>query len=181
MNGSPLTPAHGAPVRALAPNAYGMDSVKWLVRIRLLDRPFEGHFQTRDYRLFPADAAAAPAKPIGPVRVNSLVAQPGDGAELHHGEPVRVVGYAWSGSGPIRTVEISSDEGRSWTPARLTGPETPFAWRLWEAEWKPERPGRHALAARAMDATGAAQPDQVEWNAKGYANNRIRWIEVQVR
>lgn len=179
MNGSPLSPDHGAPIRALVPGAYGMDSVKWLVRVQLLDRPFDGHFQTRDYRLFPA--GDAPAKAIGPVRVNSLIAWPHDGAEIRLGDAVKVVGWAWSGSGPIRRVEISSDEGRSWSPAQLTGPEAPYAWRLWEADWRPQQPGRHMLAARAADATGAIQPDQVEWNAKGYANNRIRWIEVQVR
>jgi hypothetical protein len=123
----------------------------------------------------------AASKAIGPVRVNSLIASPSDNAELRQGEAARVVGWAWSGSGPVRSVAISTDQGRSWTAARLIGPEAPYAWRLWEAEWRPERPGPHALAARAEDETGAVQPVQVEWNAKGYANNRVRWIQVQVR
>src|SRR5262249_54906370 len=97
----------------------------------------------------------------------SLIAWPHDGAELRLGDTVQVVGYAWSGGGVIRGVEISSDEGRSWTQARLTGPEAEYAWRLWEAEWKPERPGRHALAARAVDAPGAANRERVEGTAKG--------------
>jgi hypothetical protein len=158
-----------------------MDSVKWLVRLRLLDHAFEGHFQTKDYRLFPPAGAAAPPKPIGAVRVNSLITWPQDGAELPSGEAVRVVGCAWSGSGAIRQVEISVDGGSTWKDAQLTGPEAPYAWRLWEFAWEPRSPGRHAMAVRAVDATGATQPDQVEWNAKGYANNAIPRIEVHVR
>jgi DMSO/TMAO reductase YedYZ molybdopterin-dependent catalytic subunit len=181
MNGSPLTPTHGAPIRVLVPGSYGMDSVKWLVRLRLLERPFEGHFQTRDYRLFPPVGAASQPQAIGPVRVNSLIAWPHGDAEVRLGGAVRVVGYAWSGAGPIRSVEITLDGGRSWQPARLIGPEAPGAWRLWEIDWEPQAPGRCVLAARAVDSTGASQPEQVEWNAKGYANNRIQWTEVQVR
>ena len=181
MNGSPLTPEHGAPLRALVPGAYGMDSVKWLVRLRLLDHPFEGHFQTNDYRLFPPPGGASPPKPIGPVRVNSLITWPHGGADLRVGEAVRLVGYAWSGSGTIRGVEISTDGGSTWTPTQLTGPEAPYAWRLWQLTWEPKAPGSYVLAARATDETGASQPDRVEWNAKGYANNTIQQIEVRVR
>src|SRR5207245_1134776 len=152
---------------------YGMDSVKWLVRLRLLPHAFAGHFQTNDYRLFPPAGAASPPRAMGPVRVNSLITWPKDGAELRAGGAVRLVGYAWSGSGAIRAVEIRVDGGSDWQPAQLTGPEGPYAWRLWEFAWEPKAPGRRALAVRAVDATGATQPDQVEWNVKGYANNAI--------
>jgi DMSO/TMAO reductase YedYZ molybdopterin-dependent catalytic subunit len=180
MNGSPLSAAHGAPVRAIVPGSYGMDSVKWLVRIQLLDHSFEGHFQTRDYRLFPPEGAGSPPQEIGPVRVNSLIAWPHEGAAISGGEALRVVGYSWSGGGSVTGVDFSADGGASWQPARLTGPEAPYAWRLWEYEWKPA-PGVYRLATRATDSTGAAQPVQVEWNAKGYANNRIRVIQVEIR
>jgi DMSO/TMAO reductase YedYZ molybdopterin-dependent catalytic subunit len=181
MNGAPLPANHGAPLRAVAPGAYGMDSVKWLVRLRLLRHPFEGHFQINDYRLFPAPGSAAPPQPIGPLRVNSLLAWPGDGAELDTDREVRLVGYAWTGNGPIRGIEVSVDGGGTWQRAALVGPEAPYAWRLWELAWKPERPGTYSLATRAVDSSGATQPEQVEWNAKGYGNNCIRSIAVQVR
>lgn len=181
MNGSPLPPEHGAPLRAVAPGAYGMDSVKWLVRLRLLDEPFEGHFQVNDYRLFPAPGSAASPRPIGPIRVSSLIAWPGPKAELRAGQEARVVGYAWSGSGAVREVQLSVDGGASWARAALVGPEAPYAWRLWEFRWRPEAPGPYHLVARAVDSIGAAQPEQAEWNAKGYANNGWYRVEVYVR
>ena len=181
MNGDPLPADHGAPLRAVVPGRYGMDSVKWLVRLRLLDRAFDGHFQVNDYRLFPPAGSTAPPRPIGPVRVNSLITWPAGGAELRAGREIRLVGYAWSGSGAIRGVEVSVDGGATWKAAALVGPEAPHAWRLWELGWKPEAPGAHRLAVRAVDSTGATQPEQADWNAKGYANNGVRRLEVQVR
>lgn len=181
MNGAPLPPEHGAPLRAVAPGVYGMDSVKWLVRLRLLDRPFEGHFQKSDYRLFPAPPATAPAAPIGPLRTCSLIAWPHAGTTLAVGEKVRVVGYAWTGTGTIRSVEFNPDGGAVWLPARLVGPEAPGAWRLWEADWQPSSPGAHRLTVRAVDSEGGRQPEQAEWNAKGYANNGLHRVEVTVR
>jgi DMSO/TMAO reductase YedYZ molybdopterin-dependent catalytic subunit len=181
MNGQPLSPEHGAPLRAVAPGAYGMDSVKWLARIELLARPFEGYFQAKDYRLFPATPDVAPAPLVGPIRTNSLIAWPGPGTELRAGEEVRVVGYAWTGSGSIRTVELSADGGSSWRAAQLVGPEAPYAWRLWETRWRPETPGAYLLKVRAVDSHDGTQPEQAEWNAKGYANNGLHRVEVNVR
>lgn len=181
MNGAPLPAEHGAPLRAVVPGAHGMDSVKWLVRLRLLDRPFEGHFQKADYRLFPAPPSSSPGEPIGPVRTSSLIAWPHGGVTLAAREPVRVVGYAWTGSGTIRSVDLSADGGASWSPAQLVGPEAPGAWRLWEAGWRPAAAGTHHLAVRAVDTAGGAQPEQAEWNAKGYANNGLHRVEVTVR
>jgi DMSO/TMAO reductase YedYZ molybdopterin-dependent catalytic subunit len=181
MNGEPLPPAHGAPLRAVIPGAYGMDSVKWLVRLYLIDRPFDGHFQANDYRLVPATPSPAPAPPVGLLRTNSLIAWPGPGSELRVGEEVRVVGYAWTGGGAVRAVELSVDGGESWTSARLVGPEVTYAWRLWEASWRPSAVGTHRLAVRAVDSHDRTQPAQAPWNAKGYANDSFHRVEVQVR
>jgi DMSO/TMAO reductase YedYZ molybdopterin-dependent catalytic subunit len=180
MNGAALPAAHGAPLRAVVPGAYGMDSVKWLVRLVLLDRPFDGYFQANDYRLFPSTPSAAPVPPVGRVRTNSLIAWPGPGTTLPV-EEVRVVGYAWTGSGTLRKVDLSVDGGASWSPARLVGPDVPYAWRLWEASWRPAGTGTHSLVVRATDSNGGTQPEQAEWNAKGYANNARHHVEVQVR
>jgi DMSO/TMAO reductase YedYZ molybdopterin-dependent catalytic subunit len=181
MNAAPLAPDHGAPLRAVVPGAYGMDSVKWLVRIQLLDHEFGGHFQVNDYRHIPDPATSEPSRPLGSVRVNSLIASPRHGAELKLGETARVVGYAWSGRGMVREVQLSLDDGSSWEPARRVGPEEPDAWRLWEAEWRPVTPGTYRLAVRAVDSSGETQPDRAEWNVKGYGNNALHRIEVIVR
>jgi DMSO/TMAO reductase YedYZ molybdopterin-dependent catalytic subunit len=181
MNGAPLPLEHGAPLRVVVPGAFGMDSVKWLVRLRLLDRPFEGYFQKADYRLFLPLPSTAPGEPIGPLRTSALIAWPAPGTALGVGERVRVVGYAWTGSGAIRSVAISADGGERWLPARLLGPEAPAAWRLWETEWQPSAAGTYRLAARAVDSEGGSQPDEAEWNLKGYANNGLHRVEVTVR
>jgi DMSO/TMAO reductase YedYZ molybdopterin-dependent catalytic subunit len=181
MNGAPLPPEHGAPLRAVAPGAYGMDSVKWLVRIVLVDREFDGHFQINDYRHVPAPSTAEPARPLGPVRVASLIARPHNGAELLRGEVTRVLGYAWSGRGAIEQVEVSPGHGASWEPARLVGPEAPHGWRLWEYNWCPQDAGPCALTVRATDTTGETQPEHAEWNVKGYGNNGLYQITVTVR
>jgi DMSO/TMAO reductase YedYZ molybdopterin-dependent catalytic subunit len=181
MNGAPLPPEHGAPLRAVVPGAYGMDSVKWLVGLRLLDRPFEGHFQKDDYRLFPASPAPEPAPPVGPLQVSSLIAWPASGDVVRTAGPVRVVGYAWSGTGTIVRVEISSDGGGAWSDARLVGPEALHAWRLWEADWRPSTEGTYHLAVRASDSAGTTQPERADWNAKGYANNGVHQVEVHAR
>jgi hypothetical protein len=100
---------------------------------------------------------------------------------LDAGREVRLAGYAWSGTGPVHQVEVSVDGGSTWKAAALVGPAAPYAWRLWELAWKPERHGSYSLAARAVDSTGAIQPEQVEWNAKGFGNHMIQWITVLVR
>jgi DMSO/TMAO reductase YedYZ molybdopterin-dependent catalytic subunit len=181
MNGAALQAEHGAPLRAVVPGAYGMDSVKWLVRLRLLDGPFEGHFQVDDYRLFPPAGSTAPSLPVGPIRVNSLIAWPHDGAELRAGVEVKLVGYAWTGSGSVEHVEVSVDGGTEWRTAALVGREAPHAWRLWEMTWTPRAAGTLVVVARAADSAGGVQPEGAAWNAKGYGNNRRHRIEVHVR
>jgi hypothetical protein len=158
-----------------------MDSVKWLTRILVLDEPFAGHFQANDYRLFPAEPSAVPAPPVGRVRTNSLIAWPATGAELPAGEEIRIVGYAWTGEGAVRSVEWSDNNGVTWQPAQLVGPEAPHAWRLWEAIWRTPAPGACRLAVRAADSLGGVQPEHVEWNAKGYANNSVYRVELAIR
>ena len=96
------------------------------------------------------------------------------------GHAVRVVGYAWCGSQPIQRVEISLDGGANWNPAELTGPDEPYAWRLWQFDWQPGAPGAYVVASRAVDRLGVGQPDQVGWNLKGYANNTIRPVQVRI-
>jgi sulfane dehydrogenase subunit SoxC len=183
MNGRPLLPQHGAPVRLLVPGWYGMASVKWLGRIRVLDEPFTGYQNTVAYRMR-ADAQD-PGTPLDRIRVRSLMVPPGRPSfqprDRHvDAGPVRLTGRAWSGTAPIVRVEVSTDDGASWNDAEL-GPEPPpFAWRSWTFEWL-AIPGTHVVSCRATDADGRTQPDEPEWNVGGYANNAIERTEVDVR
>jgi DMSO/TMAO reductase YedYZ molybdopterin-dependent catalytic subunit len=169
MNGLPLTPEHGAPVRLVVPGWYGVASVKWLVEIRAVTEPFHGLFQTEQYVV--AD------RPITTTLVKSMITDPVTDVALS-GHPVEIHGHAWSNA-RITSVEVSTDGGRTWSAATLRH-GTGHAWTEWSIDWTPCRRGRYRLLARAHDATGAAQPMSAPWNSLGYGNNVVASTEVEV-
>jgi DMSO/TMAO reductase YedYZ molybdopterin-dependent catalytic subunit len=176
LNGEPLSPEHGGPVRLVVPGWYGVASVKWLVRARALERPFTGYFQTERYIL---DRPGRDGRvPIRTMRVKSLITYPTPGAVLRPGRHV-IAGVAWSGEAPIARVEVGADDGQ-WGRASLVGQGERYAWRRWKLEWDVTRPGRHVLRARAADERGNVQPDVPEWNRLGYSNNAVRLVVVSV-
>ncbi|HSH79336.1 MAG TPA: sulfite oxidase [Herpetosiphonaceae bacterium] len=177
LNGEPLHLEHGAPVRLLVPDWYGMASVKWLVRITALEQPFEGPFQTERYVL--ERRGASEVEPLRRIRVKSRITTPANRERLGLGRH-RIAGLAWSGHGAITRVEVSTDDGGDWHAARLVGRRDDHAWQPWEYEWQATRPERHVLRVRAFDEQGNTQPDLPEWNRHGYANNAIQAVVVEV-
>ncbi len=186
MNGEPLTPLHGAPLRVVVPGYIGARSVKWLGEITLQDRPSTNYFQAVAYRHYPPEVDAssvdvAKGVMLGELFVTAAICSPRDG-EVVSGGPVGVRGYAIGhGGSPVEWVEVSPDGGQTWTEARLGGEKREWAWRLWEAQVTLTG-GQHVLMARAGDALGREQPEEVRetWNFKGYMNNAWHRIEVQV-
>ncbi len=184
MNGEPLTPTHGFPLRALVPGFFGARSVKWLSRVEVRLEPSDNYFQTRAYRLAPA-ADGGPegvdwlrAVPLGEMPVNSIICDPGDGAEVPAGR-LTVAGWAIAGGGrTVERIDLSGDGGRTWTRCELLRSD-PWSWCFWGGEVELQ-PGRHTLVARALDSAAQLQPERLEsvWNAKGYANNA--WHRVTV-
>jgi sulfane dehydrogenase subunit SoxC len=183
MNGVPLPPQHGFPLRLVVPGWYGMASVKWLARIEALDTPFEGYQNQVAYRW--RGHEDDPGTPLSRMAVRSLMVPPGIPAFLPRTRhlpagPVMLEGRAWSGSGQITRVELSTDAGRIWSDAALAAEAPPHAWRAWSFAWDAE-PGNHELCSRATDATGATQPLTAAWNAGGYTNNAVQRLPVEVR
>jgi DMSO/TMAO reductase YedYZ molybdopterin-dependent catalytic subunit len=181
MNGEPLQPQHGSPVRLLVPGWYGMASVKWLRRIEAIDRPFEGYQQGTAYR-FKADADD-PGDPVSRIRVRALMAPPGipdyfTRQRLVDAGRVRLQGRAWSGGAPVTRVEVGVDG--TWSDAELAPAVGEWAWRGWSFDWDATA-GVHRLACRATDASGATQPFESPWNYQGMGNNGIQEVEVTVR
>ena len=174
MNGRPLTPEHGAPLRLLVPNNYGMSSVKWLTTINAVDEPFTGHFRLR-YRYF-EDPSAPEKSPVGPMRVRSLITRPEDGATS--GGEAEVAGVAWSGHGRIVSVAVRIDDGE-WLETKRGSPTGKFAPTPWSAQVTLE-PGAHVIAARASDDAGHTQPLAPVWNRNGFGNNVVHRIRVTV-
>lgn len=186
MNGEPLTPAHGAPLRLVVPGWYGMASVKWLVGIEVLREPFTGWYQRREYvyagpgDLPDGEPDLRGAEPVTRIRVRSVFAAPEDGETLPPG-PIDLAGSAWSGGGAIRRVEVSWDGGRTWSEAAVRAPRSPHGAATWRLRWSPPRPGAYTLMVRARDTSGAVQPLEPVWNRLGYGNNGVHRIRVTVR
>ena len=183
VNGAPLPPQHGFPLRLLVPGWYGMASVKWLERIHVLEAPFAGYQHTRAYRLWRGEDD--PGDPVTRIEPRALMVPPGlpefpSRRRVLDPGHVTVEGRAWSGHGPIDRVEFSSDGGATWADADLSPPAGRWAWRRWTAGWDATI-GHHELRCRARDATGRLQPDAAAWNRGGYANNGAQRVAVEVR
>jgi DMSO/TMAO reductase YedYZ molybdopterin-dependent catalytic subunit len=181
MNGAPLPPQHGAPLRLVVPRWYGMASVKWLRAIEAIDRPFDGHQQARSYHF--RRAPGEKGEPCTLMRVNSLMAPPGipdfyTRRRIVEAGPVEIVGRAWSGAAPVERVEFGVDG--HWTAAVVAPERRAHSWKPWKLTWH-AMPGVHELACRATDAAGNTQPLEPPWDLSGFGNNGVQRIHVTVR
>jgi sulfite oxidase len=185
MNGSPLTKHHGFPARALVPGWIGAASCKWLTEIKVLEAEFVGNFMSPGYRL--PNQPVKPGDTVKPedthavtaLTVKSVIAGPSDGASLRAGK-VAVHGAAWAGEADIAKVEISTDGGTTWSPAKLGHDHSHYAWRLWSYDWKPAKGGDYSILSRATDTQGRTQPDTAIWNPSGYLYNAIDQVKIHV-
>jgi DMSO/TMAO reductase YedYZ molybdopterin-dependent catalytic subunit len=184
MNGQPLPPQHGYPVRLVVPGWYGMTNVKWLSTITVTDEPFAGYQVTTSYRFREHEDDAG--RPVTRMRPRSLLTPPGipdffTRERVVEPGSVTLRGRAWSGRAPVARVEVSADAGETWRDAELDRElEGPWAWVGWSCPWE-ARPGAHVLCSRATDELGAAQPLEPEWNVGGYENNAVQRVAVVVR
>ncbi len=179
MNGVPLPREHGGPVRVLVPGWYGTYDVKWLARVEVLDRAFDGVFMTKVWRVRHRRDGAIRDEPVSQVAVKSLIAQPAPGEKLPGGAQ-KIMGAAWSGGNDIASVHVSTDGGKSWSFARLLEPSATYAWRLWDFSWTANTPGSYTLMARATDTSGQAQPFAYDLDLNGFMVNQVQPVTVQV-
>ena len=186
MDGEPLAPAHGFPLRVVAPGYIGARSIKWLGRIQLQGEPSHNYFQRQAYRLFPPQVSPETVHwdeglMLGEMSLTSAICSPAQGDRLPAGL-VTVVGYALAGGGrQVARVDISADGGYTWQPAELSQDPQPWAWRLWRIRLDLQ-PGRYQLVARAVDSAANSQPPDAEqtWNFKGYMNNAWHRVSIKV-
>ena len=184
MNGQPLEPQHGAPLRLVIPGWYGMAHVKWLRGITALTTPFTGYQQTIAYRY--SASRSDPGEAVTLMRVRSLMIPPGipdfmTRMRVVDRGAVMLAGRAWSGRLAIMRVEVSTDGGATWAAAELEPPAHPHAWQGWRYVWQADTPGSYELLCRATDAGGAVQPVEQAWTARGMGNNMAQRVRVQVR
>jgi len=183
INGVPLPPQHGFPLRLLVPGWYGMTSVKWLARITVLDAPHDGYQMRDSYRVRQEEGEEG--IPLARMQVRALMIPPGIPEFLSRARIVEageclVRGRAWSGEAEVAGVEVSTNGGETWAEAQLEASALgPWAWRSWSFAWQAE-PGEHELCCRARDAAGNVQPLEPPWNLGGYANNAVQRVAVIV-
>jgi sulfite oxidase len=183
MNGAPLPPEHGFPLRVVVPGYIGARSVKWLGEIEVREEPSDNYYQARAYKLFPPhvgpqDADWPRGLMLGELSVTSAICAPADGAEVPAGR-VTVRGYAMAGGErTVERVEVSADGGGRWVVAEHERAPA-GAWSLWRAEVELAA-GGHELVCRAWDSSAHTQPEGAAalWNFKGYMNNA--WHRVRL-
>jgi sulfane dehydrogenase subunit SoxC len=182
VNGVPLPPQHGFPLRLVVPGWYGMANVKWLTSIVAVDAPFTGYQQQTSYRL--REHADEPGVGLTRMLPRALMVPPGIPdfvtRERYAGSGEHpLTGRAWSGFAPIAAVDVSADGGATWDPADVEAAASDGLWQAWSYPWR-AGPGTHQLCCRAADAAGHAQPLQPRWNLGGYANNAVQRVTVHV-
>ncbi|GIW09580.1 MAG: hypothetical protein KatS3mg061_0637 [Dehalococcoidia bacterium] len=147
MNGQPLTEKHGAPLRAVVPNIYGMKNAKWIRKIEVVGYDYQGFWQRQGW----SDSAI--------IQTMSRIDYPLSGSTVARGE-VEFGGIAFAGARGIRAVELSFDEGKSWQPATLLEEIAPLSWRFWTLRWRLDQSGPLQVLVRATDGTGELQSAQ---------------------
>jgi DMSO/TMAO reductase YedYZ molybdopterin-dependent catalytic subunit len=182
MNGRDLSPRHGFPVRAVVPGWYGMASVKWLSRILLVESPFAGYFQTFDYSYFERRHGIPSLVPVTENEVKCQIARPARHEVVPKNRDYRVHGAAWAGESDVSKVEVSTDGGKTWAEATLTGEAVHHAWRLWEWNWRtPHEPGHASMLARATDQRGRVQPMTRDVDRRTVMISHVVPVEFDVR
>ncbi len=178
MNDIDLPTEHGFPVRAIVPGWYAMASIKWLTRIIVIDRPFNGYYQTLDYAFWRNNELV----PLREMQVKAEIARPVAGETISANSIYRIHGAAWTSDGEITTVEISANGGSTWSNATLLGESKPNTWRLWEFVWQtPAKAGKATLIARATDSRDRTQSVERDPDRGTYMINHLLPIEVEVR
>jgi DMSO/TMAO reductase YedYZ molybdopterin-dependent catalytic subunit len=186
MNGQPIPPVHGFPLRAIVPGWEGAYSMKWLTALAVLDKDYDGFWVATAYR-YPvkriAPGAAVDPKDMAPLTglpVKSLITRPAQGGSFPPGK-IGVGGFAWAGESEIDKVDVSVDNGATWQPARLVGERARYAWRRFEAEFSVPRPQSVLILSRAASASGDIQPAVAQWNPSGYLWNQYDSVRIEVK
>jgi DMSO/TMAO reductase YedYZ molybdopterin-dependent catalytic subunit len=186
MNGVPLPMLNGFPIRLVVPGWYATYWVKSLSAITALEQPLKTFWMDTAYRI-PDNAGAEETPqqlakvtvPITRMSVHSIFVKPTAGEQLSLGHAYTLKGVANDGGSGIRTVEVSTDDGKTWSEATLGGDLGKYSWRQWSARWTPPVKGSYRLQVCAINNDGQQQVTS-QWNRSGYQRDVIEHVEVVV-
>ncbi|MBV1942667.1 sulfite oxidase [Streptomyces sp. BV286] len=172
MNGEPLPYDHGYPVRVLVPSWVGIASIKWVGDIEVSAEPLYSPWNTTFYRLFGSSYPEGGSAPLTRQTTKSAF-ELASGATFTAGHRHELHGRSWSGEGAVTRVDVSTDSGTNWRPARLHDRPRAGTWTRWSLGWRPDTPGATHLLVRATDTAGHTQPDTAVPNTQGYLFNGV--------
>ncbi|MGV3743199.1 MAG: sulfite oxidase [Burkholderiaceae bacterium] len=175
MNGKPLSLAHGGPLRLVVPGYSGVNNIKYVKRLAFTPKESEARIMQSRYRMTPPGQKGNPNQAsIWEMGVKSWITSPGaDGGQVKAGRHM-IEGVAFGGTNAIKSVEVSTDAGRTWQQAKLVGPDLGrFAWRQFALPVD-LKPGSYILASRATDVNGKVQDELRIDNTAGYHNTSWR-------
>jgi sulfite dehydrogenase (cytochrome) subunit A len=186
MNGAPLPMLNGFPIRLVVPGWYATYWVKSLSSITALDQPLKTFWMDTAYRIPDNPGAeetpqqlAKVTVPITRMSVHSIFVKPTSGEQLSVGHAYMLKGVANDGGAGIRKVEVSTDDGKTWSEAKLGTDLGKYSWRQWTAQWTPPAKGTYRLQVRAINTDGQQQVTS-QWNRSGYQRDVIEHVEVVV-
>jgi sulfite dehydrogenase len=188
MNGDTIPWLNGYPLKLVVPGWYATYWMGMLSEIRAYADTFKGFWMDKAYQVPKGvangnerpDSLAKKTVPITKIDVRSIFVSPGPDSILAVGGSVDIQGLAFDGGDGITGVEISTDSGRVWMPARLDASLGPYSWRRWHFTFRPSAAGSYKFYAKATNAKGETQPWH-QWNRSGYMRNEIETLELKVQ
>jgi len=188
MNGEPLPVLNGYPLKLVVPGWYATYWVGMLSDIQVLSTSFEGFWMKKAYLVPKAvangnespDSIAANTEPINKMDVRSLFVSPEPNDVITVGTQTNIQGLAFDGGDGITKVELSSDSGKTWMPAKLEADLGKYSWRRWHYSFTPSEKRVYNLQVKATNAKGETQPVH-QWNHSGYMRNEIETLPLKAR
>ena len=176
LNGEPIPLAHGGPLRLVVPGFTGVNNIKYVKQVAFTAQESDARIMAHGYRLAPLGEKGEPSQPsVQDMSVKSWINYPVPEDGTVKAGMVQIQGVAFGGLDAVKSVEVSSDGGKTWQAARLIGPDLgKYAWRQFTLQAKLPA-GKHTLVSRATDMQGHVQPEARFENARGY--NNTSWAD----
>lgn len=186
MNGEPLPLLNGFPLKLVVPGWYATYWIGMLSDIEVLNKPFEGFWMKNAYKIpknvsngnESPDSLATDMVPINRMDVRSIFVSPEPNETIKAGVQTEIQGVAFDGGFGITKVELSSDNGKTWSLAQLDPDLGKYSWRRWRFNYAPEAKGDHTLLVKATNLEGETQPLK-QWNRSGYMRNEIETLPLK--